>query len=203
MLRAEILERKYAENELIKLKDKLEIEVKETNILHSLSTRFIEGGDSGSIFQEMVEAAIAITKADKGNMQILDPSTGKLKIVAHRGFDLPFLNFFELVETGETAVCGTAMKRMERVVVEDVTRSPIFHGSDALDVLLNDGIRAVQSTPLVSRSGQLLGMISTHFNQIQIPNEHELMMIDMLARQAADIIERQQEERTRRYNHSS
>ena len=201
VLRAEILERKHAENELIKLKDKLEIEVKETNILHSLSTRFIEGGDSGSIFQEMVEAAIAITKADKGNMQILDPSTGKLKIVAHRGFDLPFLKFFELVETGEAAVCGTAMKRMERVVVEDVTRSPIFHGSDALDVLLNDGIRAVQSTPLVSRSGQLLGMISTHFNQIHIPNEHELMMIDMLARQAADIIERQQEERTRRYNH--
>ncbi|MDY9925835.1 PAS domain S-box protein [Methanosarcina sp.] len=193
-LRAEILERKRAENELVKLKDKLEVEVRDTNILHKLSTQYIEGGDSYSIFQEIIEAAIAITRADKGNIQILDPLTGKLKIVAQRGFKLPFLKFFEFVNTEEAAACGAAMKRMERVIVEDITRSPIFLGSDALDMLLSEGVRAVQSTPLVSRSGQFIGIISTHFSQIHMPSERELILIDILARQAADIIERRRTE---------
>lgn len=58
-LRAEILERKRAENELVKLKDKLEVEVRDTNILHKLSTQYIEGGDSYSIFQEIIEAVLS------------------------------------------------------------------------------------------------------------------------------------------------
>jgi GAF domain-containing protein len=120
--------------------------------------------------------------------------------VSHRGFDLQFLNFFESIDAGGAAACGTAMKRMERVVIEDVTRSPIFIGSDALEVLLNEGVRSVQSTPLVSRSGKLLGIISTHFSQNRMPSEYELMLIDILARQAADIIEHMQEEHTHKYN---
>ncbi len=78
---------------------------------------------------------------------------------------------------------------MERLVVEDITRNPVFLGSDALNVLLNEGVRDVQSTPLISRSSQLIGIISTHFNRIHIPSEHELILIDILARQAADLIE--------------
>ena len=100
-LRTEILECKSSENELIKLKDKLEAEIRDANVLHTLSTRYIAGIDSHSICQEIVGAAIAITKADKGNIQLLDQSTGKLKIVAHKGFDLPFLNFLSLWMQGK------------------------------------------------------------------------------------------------------
>ena len=199
-LHAEILECKHAENELIKFKDKLEAEIRDTNILHKLSTRYIEGSDSCSIFQEIIEAAIAITRADKGNIQILDPFTGKLKIAAQRGFDLPFLKFFMCVAAGDAAACGAAMERLERVIVEDITQSPIFLGSDALDVLLNEEVRAVQSTPLVNRSGQFLGIISTHFNKVHAPDERELRMIDILARQAADIIEHKLAEEELREN---
>ena len=166
-LRAEILERKRVENELIKLKDKLEVEVRDTKILHRLSTRYIEGSDSDSLFLEIVEAAIAITKADKGNVQLIDPSTGKLKIAAQRGFDLPFLKFFEFVDAGDAAACGIAMERWERVVVEDITLSPIFLGNDALGVLLNEEVRAVQSTPLVSRSG-----LARHYFYSFQPDSH-------------------------------
>ena len=195
------LEIKFQERitELEKANRVLRAEIRDANVLHTLSTRYIAGIDSRSICQEIVDAAIAITEADKGNIQLLDPSTGKLKIVAHRGFDLPFLNFFEVVEAGEATACGNSMKRMERVLIEDVTLSPIFIGSDALAVLLNEEVRSVQSTPLVSRSGKLLGIISTHFSQIRTFSENELMLIDILARQATDIIEHEQEERTRRY----
>jgi hypothetical protein len=75
-LRTEIFEYKSSENELIKLKDKLEAEIRDATLLHTLSTRYIEGNDSHSLCQDIVEAAIAITKADKGNIQLLDQSTG-------------------------------------------------------------------------------------------------------------------------------
>jgi GAF domain-containing protein len=50
----------------------------------------------------------------------------------------------------------------------------------------------MHSTPLVSRSGRLLGMISTHWCKPRYPTEHELRALDVLARQAADLIERVQ-----------
>ena len=56
------------------------------------------------------------------------------------------------------------------------------------------GIRAVQSTPLLSRTGQVVGMISTHWRQVHTPTEHELRTFDVLARQAADLIERRRAE---------
>jgi GAF domain-containing protein len=53
---------------------------------------------------------------------------------------------------------------------------------------------------LISRSGKLLGILSTHFSKIHTLPERELMLVDILARQAADIIEHEQGKHTRRNN---
>jgi PAS domain S-box-containing protein len=74
-------------------------------------------------------------------ISILDPESGRLKIVAHRGFERPFLDYFENVAEGHAA-CGTAMMQMDRVVVEDVSRSPVFVGTPDLEVMLAAGARA-------------------------------------------------------------
>jgi len=76
------------------------------------------------------------------------------------------------------------------VVVEDVAQSPIFAGTPALQILLNAGVRAVQSTPIVDRAGATIGMLSTHYRKPAQPGERELRLLDLLARQAADLIER-------------
>jgi PAS domain S-box-containing protein len=52
------------------------------------------------------------------------------------------------------------------------------------------GIRAAQSTPLRSRTGRLLGMLSTHWRTPHTPTEEDFTFFDVLARQAADLIER-------------
>src|SRR6185503_10793238 len=52
------------------------------------------------------------------------------------------------------------------------------------------GIRAVQSTPLRSRTGRPLGMLSTHWRTPHAPTEDDFTFFDVLARQAADLIER-------------
>jgi CheY-like chemotaxis protein len=79
---------------------------------------------SGNHFEkcldEIIAAAIAVTGADKGNIQLLEPQSQCLKIAAQRGFEEPFLKFFAEVTTEEASVCGRALRSSERVVVEDV-----------------------------------------------------------------------------------
>jgi GAF domain-containing protein len=90
--------------------------------------------------------------------------------VSQRGFDAPFLDSFNAIRESEPA-CGTAMQLGARVIVEDITTSPIFAGSKALDVLLAAQVRAVQCTPLVSRNGRTVGIFSTHYRKPQRPDD--------------------------------
>jgi two-component sensor histidine kinase len=62
-------------------------------------------------------------------------------------------------------------------------------------VLLDAGVRAVQSTPLIDSKGEVLGMISTHFKMPHRPSERELHLLDVLAGQAAMYLQRQYSEK--------
>src|SRR5215218_3761356 len=53
---------------------------------------------------------------------------------------------------------------------------------------------AVQSLPLISSAGKVLGIMSTHFSNTQRPSEQELRLMDLLARQTADYLERKRVE---------
>ena len=160
--------------------------------MQQVSTRLLQAGDFSLLLHDILDAAIEITGAQMGNIQLLEGDV--LRIAAQRGFDRPFLEFFASVH-GEEAACGAALQRAERVVVADVLKSPIFIDTPALDVMIAAGARAVQSTPLVSRSGLVLGMFSTHYQHApQQPSERALRLLDILARQAADLIEHKQGE---------
>ena len=129
---------------------------------------------------------------------------GSLIVTVARWIGQDFLNHFSAVnESG--AACGRALKRAERVIIEDVLTDPDFAPHRA--IAASAGYRAVQSTPLFSRSGEPLGIVSTHFRQPHRPSERELRLTDLYARQAAELIERKRaedalrvsEERFRRY----
>lgn len=131
---------------------------------------------------------LRITDAAKANLQIFDSTHNCLQIVAQLGFSQPFLDFFNSVHAGE-AVCGHAFATRNRVIVEDVTESPIFRGTPALEVLLDAGVRAVQSTPLVSSSGTVLGILSTHWPSPGCLSTRALASLDALTRLVARWLE--------------
>ena len=62
-------------------------------------------------------------------------------------------------------------------------------GSDDLEAYLGAGIRGAQSTPVVSRSGALLGMVSTSWREPHELSASELRALDVMALLAADLIE--------------
>jgi signal transduction histidine kinase len=162
--------------------------------LHKLGMLSARRASLPRLLEKIVEAAIAISGADFGNIQLVDPESGGLRIAAQRGFPEAWIRFWNNVSKGK-GVCGTALERGERVIVEDIRRSPIFAGSSALEVQLKAGVCAVQSTPLMSRSRKILGMLSTHYKAPRRPDGRTLSLLDILARQAAVLIERAQAER--------
>ena len=89
------------------------------------------------------------------------------------------------------------------MIVEDVTQSEIFAEQPSLNILLEAGVHAVQSTPLISGAGTVFGMISTHFGRPHRPSERDLRLMDLLARQASDYIERRKPRRRRRSSRPS
>jgi hypothetical protein len=130
-----------------------------------------------------LRAALNSTAAQRANIQLAAPDRS-LRIVSHVGFKDPFLRFFERVGDAQPSACGAAHKRARRIVVPDVESDPIFAGTAAADVMLAAEARAVQSTPLVGIAGQVIGMLSTHYEKTHEPSAKELAAIDLIAQRA-------------------
>jgi C4-dicarboxylate-specific signal transduction histidine kinase len=157
--------------------------------LHQLSTRLLTQAELSPLLEEVLDAAISLMNADFGNVQLYDDTTGALKIVAQRGFTHEFLDYFASVREGSSA-CGVAMQRRERVIVEDVLEDGTF--TSCLNIAAAAGFRAVTCTPLCGSSGDILGMLSTHFRRPHRPTRAELQLLDLYASQAAQLIEHKQ-----------
>src|SRR5262245_13704528 len=158
--------------------------------LQEISTLLIQEGNLAALYDRVLDAAIELMSADMGSMQTFHPEQGELRLLAGRGFHPESSAFWDRVYADSASTCGMALLRGRRVIVPDVESSDFMAGTAGLEACRRSGLRAGQSTPLVSRSGQLLGMISTHWRKPHHPTERELRSLDVLARQAADLIER-------------
>lgn len=187
----DISARKRAERDA---RDELEALAK----LHEVASAFFNDAEPASVLGSILDAAIHIAGADGGSLQRLDASSGHLVLEHHHGFPSAWVQFWQVVPVGVGA-CGKACADRARVIIEDLRESPLFQGTPALTVQLDAGVLAVQSTPLISRSGALLGVLSTHRKTCGKPSERVLLRLDLLARQAADILDHSEaQERLRR-----
>ncbi|HYC41969.1 MAG TPA: MEDS domain-containing protein [Noviherbaspirillum sp.] len=168
----------------------LEAELADAQLLHSISATLINEGVVGDFYQKLVDAAALVMRSDFASMQRFDPERGALQIIAHRGFEAEALAFWEWVPALRPTSCGMALHRHERFIVPDFEAWEYAAGSEDLAAFQAGGVRAAQSTPLLSRSGTLVGMISTHWKRPHQPAERDLRLLDIIARQAADLIER-------------
>jgi two-component sensor histidine kinase len=171
-------------------------EIEDMRRLNDLSMLLVREENSETCFYEIVKTAIAVSGADKGNMQLFDAASQSLKIVAYHGFQKEFLKFFESVDDHVAASCGVAMASNEQIIVSDVLSSEIFVGQPAQKVLLDSDVRACISTPLSSSKGTLLGVLSTHFRRPGKPSQRQIGLLNILARQAAHYLERKHSEET-------
>ncbi len=166
------------------------------DLLHRISVALINEQDRFELYGKIVEAAVAITGSQFGTMQLLcptgDPSGhgGELQLLAHLGLPPEAVGFWQWVSPEAYSSCTLALKFGQRAIVPDFEAWDDIAGTPDLEAFRAAGIRSAQTTPLLSRNGKLLGMISNHWREPHQPSDRDLRMLDIVARQAADILER-------------
>ena len=194
----DVSERRQAEQSLRESEARLAVELADTKKLQHISSQLIQEDKINILHEQILDAAIALMRSDMGSIQILHPEKNELQLLAWKGFDPASAAFWEWVRVDSGSSCGVALNLRERVIVPDVDTCDFMVGTDDLDFYRLSGIRAVQSTPLLSRRGYIVGMISTHWREQHQPSERDLGLFDVLVRQAADLIERMQAEQALR-----
>ncbi len=194
----EAQERARVEQALRESEAKLARELADSRQLQRISSQLIEWENAEAIYDKIVDAAIALMRSQAASIQLLDPETEELRLLAWKGFHPDSAKHWERVSIKSGTSCGAALRYGERTVVPDVNRAEILQGSDSLAHYRLSGIVAIQSTPLISRGGRKVGMLSTHWSHPYEPSERDCALLDVLARQAADVFERMIAERALR-----
>jgi GAF domain-containing protein len=197
----DLTDQQRRESALRDAEERLAAELSAAFRLHKLSTLSLAGSRLQTLCDYMLEAATAIMHSHCASMQVAEPGDGQttvLRLLAHRGFHSQSAQHWHYVHMDATTTCGVALRVRQRFCIADIEQWHEIKGSADYAEYHRSAIRAIQSTPLIARSGAVLGMVSTHWRQPYQPSESELRTFDILARQASDFIEARQTEEARR-----
>lgn len=157
--------------------------------LHEMTVRLSTTLELQPILEETLRTATALIGTDMGLLSLADPENNHLCVRASLGFTEEFLATIEHVSPGVGA-CGKCYENRIRVIVEDVESSPLY--DQYREAAREAGFRAVHNTPLVTRGGKIVGVLSAHFRKPHRPSDREIHLVDLCARQAVDYIENAQ-----------
>ena len=165
-------------------------EVASAKTLQAISTRLISESTSGTLYDQVLDAAMELMASDAACLQMLAADNTSLRLLAWANFHPDCVPFWQRVALGAGSASSKALSDNRRVVVPDIEACEFMAGTQEQLEYRRAGVRGVQSTPLRSRTGQLLGMLSTHWRTVHTTTEDDFRFFDVLARQAADLIER-------------
>ncbi|HET8552353.1 MAG TPA: ATP-binding protein [Gammaproteobacteria bacterium] len=159
--------------------------------LYELHARLAEQTDLHTALEEIVSASNEFMETDRGCMQLVSADGERLEMFAYRGYadDDPFIRRF--LHDGSKGACDAVRRERRRLIIEDIATFPGFDSTPVdREVALAENIRATQSTPLLSRQGEVLGVLSNQFRSPHRPTENQIKLIDMLAWTASEFIAR-------------
>ncbi len=182
--------RKAAERILNENQQRLANELRSTQRLQEISAQLISEENVATLYERLIHAAAAILQSDFASIHLLVPGQGppELRLLGFRGADREFAE--ALGTSAPHTTTGKALESRTRVVLADVENGDAGVTTDRLRIYSRAGMRAIQATPLIARDGKTLGVISNCWSSPHQSSEHELHLLDVLARQAADLIER-------------
>jgi two-component system CheB/CheR fusion protein len=165
--------------------------------LHTAAKLLASATDMKGVLEEILVAALELLSSNQGEVQLYDPVSQTLCLTAHRGVPRDTLTNWDTVSLADqTSAVARALRERSPVLIEDVAQLP---PTPFRENWLAAGVRAAQCIPLLTRDGELLGVISVHFPQPHRTDERSLHISHLLARLGADTVERMriEEERAR------
>jgi PAS fold/GAF domain len=133
------LERWRAAEALRETQRQLVSELAATRQLHKISDQLIHGSDTEVLYENILDAAVAIMRSDFASMQMFYPERGELRLLAFRGFNPTAAAFWELVRPGSGSTLATGWTRE---IMRSKWKAGVHHDDLArLEELRNDAFR--------------------------------------------------------------
>ncbi|UXH80526.1 hybrid sensor histidine kinase/response regulator [Roseateles amylovorans] len=178
----DITERKHMETQLQDTQLALSRQIDDLHRLQDLSSRLLDTRALQQQLQLVLEAVVDLHQAEHGLLSLLDPDPNHpvLRIEASTGYDAPTLARIQQLMLAGGGTCGMAQQRRERIIVNDFETDA--RCLDLRPLAQACGLRAAHSTPLISESGELLGIISIQFAQPRAITDREIALTDLCAR---------------------
>jgi len=191
------VEQARAEKALRESRAQLATELEGTRLLHRISAELINDHNPEALYEKIIATASKIMHSQFASIQMFRPGCDndeKLKLLAYLGFNENLPGFWLWMGISAKSIFDAALRSGQRVIVKNINKCDFMRGTAQKEIFLQTTIQAFQITPLFSRTGRLVGLISTYWNEPYKPSENELCLMDVLARQAADMLERKLDE---------
>jgi GAF domain-containing protein len=140
-----------------------------------------------AVLKPILNEALALTRSDKGNIQLFDVPSGCLTIEAQCGFDDSFLETFRSVSAANGCACGRAIRLRRPVAIADVLMDDEY--LPYRQAAAEAGYRSVISLPLIAPGDNLVGVMSVH-RVVPGLRETEIEILNGITEFAADAITR-------------
>jgi GAF domain-containing protein len=138
------------------------------------------------LLEQLAAAVASLLSTDMAIVWTTDPSEDLLLPSAWVGFPEEYVAPMR-VPYG-TGSAGRAVLERRTVLVEDIATSD-HYGAYAKGAL-EHGVRTVLSVPMLTLGGAPMGALTTYYRSAFAPDERDLEVADVYARQAAEIVER-------------
>jgi PAS domain S-box-containing protein len=168
------------------VQDELAAQLADVSRLHELSARLSSGLELKTVLDEVLAGVTALQAADKGELMFYEHEQEDLYTAASIGLSPEYLKRVGRIPLGVGA-SGLAAKERRPVIIVDLEKDPISTPHRQAARLGN--YRAVYATPLIARTGELIGTIATYFRQPHRPSTREIRLVELYARQAVEVID--------------
>lgn len=143
--------------------------------------------------EKILERLVLLIEEQLGDLRcsvlLIDRATRQLRFAAAPSFSEEYKREVEpLLRIGpDSGACGTAAYSGRPVYTRDTAADPLWqrHTSAAA----RTGVRAIWSTPILSRTGDVLGTFAIHYGKPCLPSDDHVQLIDLAVKLARIAVE--------------
>lgn len=143
----------------------------------NILTKIALGAPLSDVADEICLAIEDILEDESAKCSILSLNGNQLFHCAAPSIDHKYSEIINGVEIGpDVGSCGTAAYQKTRVVVENISTSPLW--ANFKEVALAFGLKSCWSTPIISEQSEVLGTFAIYHTVPKAPSKQDLEIID-------------------------
>lgn len=184
----DITARKKVDAQLHTAQIRLQQQLEDLERLHAFSQKLMSTDrDFEASLQGLLELLVNLYGTRHGAVSLCDPDDKSLELVAQCGFP---------TDSVEDLPCALDLANRTRAVVSEA-HPPVSDADYEMLLILHnaltlkEGLRGLHSMPLVSGSGEIMGVISVMFAEQREVSEREIRLGEVGATTAAAMVERE------------